>query len=79
MIIFLYVISWLVILYYMINRNMRHVMHVVIPIILIILNGTLLVIQLETSHVNFIKIGAATEAVLLFILVLNIADCARCT
>lgn len=74
---FVYLASWAVIIFYMVNRNMRHIKHVLLPVFLILLNATLLVVHLDSScNVNYIKTGAATEAVLLFILLLNVSDCA---
>jgi hypothetical protein len=61
----------------MVNRNMRHIMHMVIPVLLIILNGILIVhVQSSCPMNRFADIG--TEAVLLFILMLNILDYVGC-
>ena len=77
---FIYLGSWSVIIYYMVHRNMSHIKHVFIPIVFIICNAIVLLVHLDAEcHVNYIKTGAATEAVLLLILFLNVSDCARCT
>ena len=69
-----YIASWAAILYYMLKRG-QHILHVLIPVFLILLNAALLLVQLSTSsHVSYVKVGAATEASLLFILFMNLAD-----
>lgn len=75
--IFVYFASWTVILYYMVNRNMRHIMHMVIPVLLIILNGILIVHVKSSCPMNRIA-DIGTEAVLLFMLMLNILDYVGC-
>ena len=69
---FMYLGSWCVIIYYMTNRPSGHI---IIPIAIIIANAVALFTLLESDcHVNYIKTGAATEAVLLFVLLNNVGD-----
>ena len=72
---FVYLAAWSTILYYMIHRNLRQVRHVIIPILLLVLNSITLGVNINSDcSMHLVKVGAATEAVLLFILVLNTAD-----
>lgn len=72
---FIYLAAWSAILYYMIHRNMTHGRHIAIPIVLIAIIAVILYIHIHSPcHMNYIKAGAGTEAVLVFILLLNVAD-----
>ena len=78
---FVYLATWSVIVYYMVHRNMHHYRHVIIPILLILINAMFIYIHVHsTCHVGYVKTGAATIAVLFFILALNVSDfySARC-
>ena len=60
------------IIYYMTHRPCDHIC---MPIAIIIANAVVLCTLLESDcHVNYIKTGAATEAVLLFVLLINVGD-----
>lgn len=68
---FTYLATWTGIIYYMVHRNR----HVIIPTLLIIVNvGTTLVGTHSTCHIGYDKAGAATTAVLLLILAINVSD-----
>lgn len=78
---FTYLATWSVIIYYMVNRNIQHYKHIIIPILFILINTVVIHIHVHsTCHVGYVKTGAATIAVLLFILVINVSDfhSARC-
>ena len=69
---FIYLGSWSAIVYYMTHRPCDHIR---MPIAIIIANAIVLCTLLESDcHVNYIKTGAATEAVLLFVLFINVGD-----
>lgn len=69
---FIYLASWSVIIYYMTHRPCTHI---VMPIAIIIANAIALITLLESDcHVNYIKTGAATVAVLIFVLFINVGD-----
>lgn len=69
---FIYLGSWCAIIYYMTNRPCGHIF---IPIAIIIANAVSLITLLDADcNVNYIKTGAATIAVLLLILFINVTD-----
>lgn len=69
---FIYLASWSVIVYYMTHRPCDHIL---IPIAIIVANAIALITLLESDcHVNYIKTGAATVAVLIFVLFINVGD-----
>lgn len=69
---FLYLASWSAIIYYMTNRPCKHIL---IPTAIIVVNAVVLILLLDADcNVNYIKTGATTEAVLLFVLIANVAD-----
>jgi hypothetical protein len=66
-----FVLSWCAIAYY-VAVNSRHV---VTPVFIIIGNGVVLCIHLFSDcHVNYVKVGAAIEALLLFVLCNNVSN-----
>ena len=72
---FMYLAAWSVIIYYMVHRNVLHVRHVIIPVLLLVLNSMTIVMTINSDcPMHLVKVGAATEAVLLFVLLLNTAD-----
>ena len=78
---FTYLATWSVIIYYMVHRDIQHYRHVIIPALLIVVNAIFVNIHIHsTCHVGHVKTGAATLAVLLLILTLNVSDfySARC-
>jgi len=69
---FIYLGSWCAVIYYMTNRPCTHI---IMPIAIIIANAVVLATLLESEcHTNYIKTGAATEGLLLFILFINVGD-----
>lgn len=78
---FTYLATWSAIIYYMVHRDIQHYRHVIIPTLLAVANTTLVNVHIHsTCHVGYVKTGAATIAVLLLILLLNVSDLysARC-
>ena len=68
--IFIYLSTWCAILFYMITST-RYMLQ---PTMLIIVNAIILCIHLNSDcHMAYIKTGAATEAVLLFVLCRNVS------
>lgn len=68
----IYLGSWSSVIYYMTNRPCGHI---VIPVAIIIANAVSVYTLLDSDcNVNYIKTGAATIAVLLFILFINVSD-----
>ena len=68
--IFVYLASWTCIVYFMIARN-----HALGILALIVANAIVLYVHLVSEcHVNFIKTGAATEAVLLLLLCIHVCE-----
>ena len=72
---FMYLAAWSAILYYMIHRNLRQVRHVIIPVLLLVLNSITIAVNINSDcHMHLLKIGAATEAVLLFLVLINTTE-----
>lgn len=72
---FMYLLAWSAIMYYMVHRNVLHVRHVIIPVLLLVLNSITVVVNINSDcPMHLVKVGAATEAILLFILLLNTID-----
>lgn len=73
--VFVYLAAWSAILYYMVHRNVYHVRHVIIPALLLLLNSIVVWVNINSDcHMHLLKIGAATEAVLLFLVLINTTE-----
>lgn len=73
--VFVYLAAWSAILYYMVHRNVYHVRHVIIPALVLIVNSIAVWFNIHSDcHMHLLKIGAATEAVLIFLVVFNTID-----
>ena len=68
--IFIYLATWCAILFYM-TAPYRYMLQ---PTVLVVVNAVILCIHLNSDcHMAYIKTGAATEAVLLFVLCRNVS------
>ena len=68
--IFIYLATWSAILFYMTTPNR----YIVQPTMLVIVNAIILCVHLNSDcHIAYIKAGAATVAVLLFVLCRNVS------
>ena len=72
---FMYLAAWAVILYYVAHRDVLNIRHVIIPALLLLLNSIVVWVNINSDcHMHLLKIGAATEAVLLFLVLLNTTE-----
>lgn len=70
--VFVYLAAWSAILYYMVHRDVYHVRHVIIPALILVGNSVAVWFNINSDcHMHLLNIGAATQAVLLFLVLFN--------